>query len=108
MKRIEIFYQDRKAGELAAVGNQTSFQFAPEFIQGGIQLSPLRMKLRPEPYIYNEAEFGYLPPVLSDSLPDAFGRAVMNRWFAEKFGGEYRPTALEKLAYVGMGGIWGR
>ena len=105
MKRIEVFYQDRKAGELAAAGNQTSFQFAPDFIQGGIQLSPLRMKLRPQPYIYNEAEFSYLPPILNDSLPDAFGRAVMNRWFAEKFGGEYRPTALEKLAYVGMGGI---
>jgi serine/threonine-protein kinase HipA len=105
MKRIEVFYQDRKAGELAAAGNQTSFQFAPDFIQGGIQLSPLRMKLRKEPYIYGEAEFGYLPPVLSDSLPDAFGRAVMNRWFAEKFGGEYRPTPLDKLAYVGTGGI---
>jgi len=82
MKRIEVFYQDRKAGELAAAGNQTSFQFAPDFIQSGIQLSPLRMKLRPEPYIYGEADFGYLPPVLSDSLPDLYGRAVMNRWFA--------------------------
>ena len=105
MKRIEVFYQDRKAGELAAAGNQTSFQFAPDFIQSGIQLSPLRMKLRPEPYIYGEADFGYLPPVLSDSLPDLYGRAVMNRWFAGKFGAEYRPTPLDKLAYVGTGGI---
>ena len=105
MKRIEVFYQDRKAGELAAAGNQTSFQFAPDFIQSDIQLSPLRMKLRPEPYIYGEADFGYLPPVLSDSLPDLYGRAVMNRWFAAKFGAEYRPTPLDKLAYVGTGGI---
>jgi serine/threonine-protein kinase HipA len=105
MKRIEVFYQDRKAGELAAAGNHTSFQFVPDFLQGGIQLSPLRMKLRQAPYVYGEAEFGYLPPVLSDSLPDAFGRAVMNRWYAEKFGGEYRPTPLDKLAYVGTGGI---
>jgi serine/threonine-protein kinase HipA len=105
MKRIEVFYRDRKAGELAASGNQTSLQFAPDFIQSGIQLSPLRMKLRPEPYIYGEADFGCLPPLLSDSLPDSYGRAVMNRWFAAKFGAEYRPTPLDKLAYVGMGGI---
>jgi serine/threonine-protein kinase HipA len=105
MKRIEVFYRDRKVGELAAAGSQTSFQFAPEFIQAGIQLSPLTMKLRAEPYIYGDADFNYLPPLLSDSLPDAYGRAVMTRWFAEKFGPEYRPTPLDKLAYVGEGGI---
>jgi serine/threonine-protein kinase HipA len=105
MKRIEVFYQDRKTGELAVAGNQTSFQFFPEFIQNGIQISPLRMKLRPEPYIYGEADFGYLPPVLSDSLPDLYGRTVMNRWFAQKFGAEFRPTPLDKLAYVSTGGL---
>jgi serine/threonine-protein kinase HipA len=105
MKRIEIFYPDRKAGELAAAGKETSFQFAPEFIQAGIQLAPLTMKLRTEPYIFADADFDYLPPLLSDSLPDLYGRGVMNRWFAQKFGAEYRPTPLDKLGYVGASGI---
>ncbi len=105
MRRIEVFHQDRKAGELAAAGRQTSFQFAPEFIQTGIQLSPLTMKLRAEPYIYGEPDFDNLPPLLSDSLPDIYGRSVMNRWFARKFGDEFRPTPLDKLSYVGASGI---
>ena len=105
MKRIEVFYHDQKVGELAAAGNQTSFQFAPNFIQTGTQLSPLTMKLRSEPYVYSDLEFDYLPPLLSDSLPDSYGRSVMIRWFSQKFGDQYRPSELDKLAYVGQGGI---
>lgn len=105
MNRIEVFYQDQKVGELAEAGRQTSFQFSPTFIQTGIQLSPLTMPLRTEPMIYSDPEFDYLPPLFDDSLPDSYGRSVMNRWFAQKFGDEYRPSVLEKLAYVGQGGI---
>ena len=105
MKRIQIFYQNQKAGELAAAGHRTSFQFDPAFIRSGIQLSPLTMPLREEPYVYSDEEFGFLPPLLSDSLPDSYGRSVMNRWFSQKFGADYRPSVLEKLAYVGDGGI---
>ena len=105
MKRIEVFYHDQKVGELAEAGRQTSFQFSPTFIQGGIQLAPLTMPLRSEPVIYSDPEFDYLPPLMDDSLPDRYGRSVMNRWFAQKFGDQYRPSVLEKLAYVGEGGI---
>ncbi len=105
MSRIEVFYLETKIGEVSDAGTQTSFCFSPEFLGSGIELSPLAMKLRREPYVYSSEEFDHLPPLLHDCLPDHYGRSVMRRWFALKFGAGHRPSAAEKLGYVGKGGL---
>jgi serine/threonine-protein kinase HipA len=91
--RIAVFYHDQKVGELA------------DFVRSGIELSPLLMKLGSEPAQGNLPAFEYLPPLFADSLPDRFGRTVMNQWFTEKMGLGYRSTPLERLAYVGETGM---
>ena len=61
------------------------FQFAPDFVDSNIELSPIEMPLSPDPYEFPglaKEAFKGLPGLLADSLPDKFGNALINRWLA--------------------------
>jgi serine/threonine-protein kinase HipA len=103
--RLEVYYQEQKVGELAGTATETLFQYDSDFVRTGIELSPLLMKLGGEPVRGSLPVFDYLPAVFADSLPDRFGRTIMNQWFAEKMGLGYRATPCERLAYVGETGM---
>ena len=51
-----------------------AFSFAPDWIRTGVELAPLHMPLRREPYEFPElsrATFHGLPAMMADALPDA-------------------------------------
>ncbi len=89
-------------------GEQTAvFQYTPEFAASGIQVSPLTMPLRPEPYSFPELSyrsFRGLPGMLADSLPDRYGNALINTWLARKGRGPESANAVERLCYMGRRG----
>ena len=89
-------------------GEQTAvFQYAPEFAASGIQVSPLAMPLRPEPYSFPELSyrsFRGLPGMLADSLPDRYGNALINTWLARKGRKPESANAVERLCYMGQRG----
>lgn len=105
MKKIQVFYQDRVVGSLVERSRQTGFEYDPSFLDSGINLSPLVMPLGKEVYWGDQDGFHYLPPLLSDSMPDSFGQFVMAKWFVKHHGPDFRPTAVDKLSYVGSGGM---
>ena len=56
-------------------------------METGVELAPLHMPLRSEPYEFPQlppATFYRLPALLADALPDAFGNALVNAWMAEQ------------------------
>ncbi|RKZ03239.1 type II toxin-antitoxin system HipA family toxin, partial [Candidatus Fermentibacteria bacterium] len=62
-----------------------TFQYDQKFSRSGIQISPLEMPLSNQLYSFPELSqksFHGLPGLLSDSLPDRFGNALINRWLA--------------------------
>jgi serine/threonine-protein kinase HipA len=79
------------------------FTYAPEWLAGGFEISPLRWRRQVETFPANPVEgmFG-VPGFIWDSLPDSFGQQVM----AEKINtaGIESPTVLEMLAVVGNDG----
>ena len=61
--------------------NNIYFSYDESFINKGIEISPTIMKLRKEPYSFpllNKETFKGLPGLFADSLPDRFGRKVIN------------------------------
>lgn len=81
-----------------------AFAFDPSFVKTGIQLSPLKMSLREEPYIFPnlpEATFKRLPAMLADALPDDFGNALVNSYMAQKGVAASAITSVDRLAYMG-------
>ena len=84
------------------------FQYEPEFVGSGIQVSPLTMPLRSEPYRFpalNPASFRGLPGLLADSLPDRYGNALIDAWLARQGRSPDSFNAVERLCYIGRRGM---
>ena len=84
------------------------FQYAPEFRQSGIQLSPLMMPLSEFPYEFPALArntFKGLPGLVADSLPDRYGNAIIDAWLASqgRTASSFHP--VERLCYVGTRGM---
>ncbi len=80
-----------------------AFAYDPAWIRGGVELAPLHMPLRREPYQFpqlSRATFHGLPALLADALPDAFGNALVNAWMADQGISADRITPLDRLAYA--------
>lgn len=80
-----------------------SFEYTPEFAGKGIELSPLMMPAE-SGRVYqfpslNHDTFNGLPGLLADSLPDAFGKALLDRWLASI--GRTFANPIERLCYQG-------
>ncbi len=89
-------------GERTAV-----FQYAPDFASSAIQVSPLTMPLRTEPYSFPELPykaFKGLPGLLGDSLPDRYGNALIDAWLARQGREPRSANAIERLYYIGQRG----
>ncbi|MFZ1063639.1 MAG: type II toxin-antitoxin system HipA family toxin [Acidimicrobiales bacterium] len=105
---IEVWAWGSRVGAVAADpdSGRYVFAYAPEWIATGVELSPLMMPLRERPYdnrqwpsLAPEAFHG-LVPLLADSLPDAFGNALVNAWMAEHGVAPGLITPLDRLAYA--------
>lgn len=86
----------------------TSFQYDPVFSTSGIEISPLMMPLSQQIYSFpslNQDAFHGLPGLLSDSLPDRFGNALINEWLARQGRTPDSFNAVERLCYTGERGM---
>lgn len=84
------------------------FQYVPEFVKSGIQLSPLMMPAREAPYSFpglRSDAFKGLPGLLADSLPDKFGNAVIDAWLAGSGRSAASFNPVERLCYTGRRGM---
>ena len=64
-----------------------TFQYDPEFARSGIQVAPVMMPLSTATYSFPGLSFETfrgLPGLLSDSLPDKFGNALIDVWLAKR------------------------
>jgi serine/threonine-protein kinase HipA len=109
-EQAEVRLWERTIGAvLLDDGEDTAiFQYTPEFAAGGIEISPLTMPLRREPYSFPALDyeaFKGLPGLLADSLPDRYGNALINRWLARQGRRPESASAVERLCYMGVRGM---
>ena len=90
-------------GELSANGHDTAFEYAPSFIGAGIQPAPFRLPVKSGLNIYDRSGGMETFGVFEDSLPDGWGRRIVDVAFRKRHG--RLPTVLERLSYVGSSGM---
>jgi len=103
MKRLAVQYcgwgEDWPLGLLADDGATLLFEYAPEALTQGLELSPLHLKLRANAYGGFPQHLHRLPGLIADSLPDGWGLLLMDRLFRQQ--GLRHPGPLDRLAFIG-------
>ena len=85
-----------------------TFQYAHGFAASGIDVSPITAPLGDRIYAFPELpsrSFHGLPGLLADSLPDTFGRALIDAWLATEGRARDSFNPVERLCYVGSRGM---
>jgi serine/threonine-protein kinase HipA len=105
---VEVWAWDVRVGAVAQdpMSGRYVFAYTPEWVQGGVELAPIKMPDRLQPY--DPAMWPELPPdafmglvpLLADALPDAFGNALVTAWMAEQGVAADQITPLDRLAYA--------
>lgn len=85
------------------------FEYEPEFASSGIEVSPMAMPLEAgRAYRFPELSkesFSGLPGLLADSLPDRYGRALIDAWLGTQGRSPGSFNAVERLCYIGKRGM---
>lgn len=88
-------------GQLALHRGRIYFEYAPEFLQSGLELSPITLPLKPGAVAAEPTPWHGLFGLFNDSLPDGWGMLLMDRHL-HSLGVETRfLTPLDRLAYMG-------
>lgn len=92
-------------GRLALRDGAVYFEYADSFLEKGIEISPLRLPLQPGVKTFDRALFDGLPGVFNDSLPDGWGRLLLDRAARARRISPDTLSTLDRLAHVGLNGM---
>lgn len=98
---VGYFYYDGVKGFIV-------FEYDKDFLTSGIELSPIKMSLSQKIYEFPElgnTSFRGVPGLLSDSLPDKFGNAIIDNWLSLQGRTTDSFNVLERLCYTGERGM---
>jgi serine/threonine-protein kinase HipA len=108
---LEVRLWGRRVGVIAWDERSSlgRFEYDPDFIHTGLQLSPLVMPLKAGVYSFPEharsGTFLGLPGLIADSLTEGFGNQLLKGWLARR-GLAFRDlTPVERLCYIGSRGM---
>jgi len=105
-KSLNVFFNKKLVGTLAIHQNQSvAFEYAAEWIQHGFSINPYLMPLRSGLFIPKNHHFDGLHGVFNDSLPDGWGRLIVDRMLLKKNVSPYHTHVLDRLAIVGDSGM---
>lgn len=85
-----------------------AFEYDADFVDSGIELSPLVMPLSNAVYEFPSlagTSFYGAPGLVADSLPDKFGNKIIERWLAEEGKSISEFNVIDRLCYTGKRGM---
>lgn len=83
----------------------TAFAYDSEWLRNGFSISPFSLPLREEPFVAKQEPFDGLFGVFADSLPDGWGRLLVDRLLLKNKINPHSVGNLERLAIVGSSGM---
>ena len=106
IKQLNVFYHERKVGTLALYKEHlAAFEYDKEWMENGFPISPFSLPLEKKVFIPRIDPFEGLFGVFADSLPDGWGRFLVDRLMLRN---RIEPSTvgnLNRLAIVGESGM---
>lgn len=106
---IHVCFMPRKekisVGRLALKDRQFFFEYSPDFIKSGLELSPFKLPLKREVISCEDRIFEGLFGIFNDSLPDGWGRLLLDRKLMKLSLNPMDLSPLDRLCYVGHRGM---
>ena len=92
-------------GRLALKERKIFFEYHPDFLKTGLEVSPFKLPLRPGIIASEDPLFEGLFGVFNDSLPDGWGRLLLDRKLMKLGINPNEVSPLDRLRYVGSHGM---
>ncbi len=106
IKSLQVFYNDKKVGTLALMKNNiVAFEYDNEWLNNGFSISPYSLPLKKQVFIPKIDPFDGLYGVFSDSLPDGWGRLLVDRILNSQNINSRQISQIDRLAIVGETGM---
>jgi serine/threonine-protein kinase HipA len=106
MKKLDVRLT-RSPGDVLPVGTlaedrgRVYFQYAAAFLATGLNLSPFRLPFEAALFEHTDRDFGPLPGLFDDSLPDGWGLLLMDRHFRSRGLNLAEVSPLDRLSWLG-------
>ena len=105
-KSLQVFYNEKKVGTLALMKNNiVAFEYDSNWITNGFSISPFSLPLKKQVFIPRIDPFDGLYGIFSDSLPDGWGRLLVDRMLNPQNINPREISQIDRLAIVGETGM---
>ena len=103
---LQVYYGERLVGTLAMTADhKAAFQYDDEWLENGFSISPFSLPLKKQVFVPQKDYFDGLFGAFADSLPDNWGRVLLNRLLRSHKQNPDELTVLNRLAIVGKSGM---
>lgn len=102
---LKLKDEKRSVGRLALKDRRLFFEYTPEHIESGLELSPFKLPLKSGVQQSEDFVFDGLFGLFNDSLPDGWGRLLLDRKLRQMGIVPNHLSTLDRLSYVGSQGM---
>ena len=107
-RSASVWYRGRRVGRLANLKGErfkTAFEYDSGWLETGFSISPFSLPLKPGVFIPQKLNFDGMFGIFSDSLPDGWGRLLIDRVLGTRGINPSEANALDKLSLIGSSGM---
>ena len=106
IKMLEVYYHDRLVGTMALYQNRlAAFEYAADWLADGFSINPFSLPLEKKVFLPKIEPFEGIYGVFADSLPDGWGRLLVDRLMRRNGINPMEMGNLDRLAIVGETGM---
>ena len=103
---VSVYMGQRLVGELAETpSHRYAFAYSEAWLKNGFNISPFSLPLEKKVFVPEKLHFNGLFGIFEDSLPDSWGRLLVDRMLASKGFDPSQVSPLQRLCIVGDSGM---